>query len=124
MDFLADESFDCVITVYTLRNFPDLQDALAEMMRVLKPGGTLLILDAFPPAYWFMQRLLDLWLGWLVPRIVALFSHEKAYRYLSASIQNTVPTSKVAGMLESIGCSQLEVSLYSLGAAGCIVAKK
>jgi len=39
MDFLADESFDCVITVYTLRNFPDLQDALAEMMRVLKPGG-------------------------------------------------------------------------------------
>mmetsp|Transcript_5805 Transcript_5805/g.10433 ORF Transcript_5805/g.10433 Transcript_5805/m.10433 type:complete len:196 (+) Transcript_5805:424-1011(+) len=124
MDFLQDASFDCVLTVYTLRNFPDLQGALEEMMRVLKPGGTLLILDAFPPSFWPMQRLLDVWLGSVVPRIVGLFSSQKAYQYLSHSIQNTVPASTVAAMLQSNGCAELEVSLYSFGAAGCILLKK
>ena len=86
--------------------------------------GTLLILDAFPPSFWPMQRLLDVWLGWVVPRIVGLFSSQKAYQYLSHSIQNTVPASTVAAMLQSNGCAELEVSLYSFGAAGCILLKK
>ena len=45
----ASDSLDLITTVYTLRNFPDLQSALSEMVRVLKPGGMIVILDAFPP---------------------------------------------------------------------------
>ena len=44
-----DGSYDLVTTIYTLRNFPDRERSLAEMLRVLKRGGRLLILDAFPP---------------------------------------------------------------------------
>ena len=44
-----DKDFDVLTTVYTLRNFPNLEESLNEMVRTLKPGGKLLILDAFPP---------------------------------------------------------------------------
>ena len=43
------DTFDCVVTVYTLRNFADSQLAIWQMMRVLKPGGKLVVVDAFPP---------------------------------------------------------------------------
>ena len=62
MSSIADNSYDLVTTVYTLRNFPDVEGGIVEMIRVLRPGGTLLILDAFPPPFAFMRWLLYLWL--------------------------------------------------------------
>jgi len=43
-----DGAFDAVTTVYTLRNSPDLERGVREMYRVTKPGGVVVILDAFP----------------------------------------------------------------------------
>jgi ubiquinone/menaquinone biosynthesis C-methylase UbiE len=46
MKDFADGQFDVVLTVYTLRNFPDITIALGEMVRVLRPGGASLIVFA------------------------------------------------------------------------------
>jgi len=119
-----DGEFDCVVTVYTLRNFPDISTALREMVRVLKPGGTVLVLDAFPPRSAAMRWLLRLWLGGVVPLVTSLFSSEKAYQYLFRSIEGTVPAPEVAAMMVGAGCCEPRVHMYSLGAAGCIVAQK
>ena len=50
--------FDAVTTVYTLRNFPDLRRGVEEMYRVTKPGGSVVILDAFPPSNAFVKSAL------------------------------------------------------------------
>ena len=98
------DSFDVVTTVYTLRNFPDLDKGVGEMYRVTKPGGFVVVLDAFPPGNAWVRWVLELWLGASVRRIAAVFMNDpKAYRYLSASIRSTVAVGRVGEMLEGSG---------------------
>ena len=122
----ADATFDVVTTVFTLRNFPDLQGSLREMVRVLRPGGTLLIVDAFPPADGLMRRLLALWLDRVVPLLAALVTRRdpKPYRYLAASIQQTVAVEAVAEALRGAGCEAVAVRTYTFGAAARVMATK
>ena len=83
----ASASFDCITIAFGLRNITDKQTALASMLRVLKPGGKLLILefsrpvDVLKPAY-------DLYSFKVLPlmgRLVA--SDADSYRYLAESIR-------------------------------------
>ena len=57
MSSIADNSYDLVTTVYTLRNFPDVEGGIVEMIRVLRPGGTLLTVrgSGFVLVYWLPQ---------------------------------------------------------------------
>eukprot|EP00899_Mesostigma_viride_P021174 jgi/Mesvir1/29058/Mv18366-RA.1 len=124
---MATGSFDMVTTVYTLRNFPDLERSLAEMFRVLRPGGRLLILDAFPPPpRSCMGVLLRFWLNAVLPRVAAMFSDAKAYAYLSTSIQRTVRAEEVARILQQLdGCvDPPTITYYSFGAAARLMATK
>ena len=80
----ADGAFDAVTTVYTLRNFPDLRRGVEEMYRVTKPGGSVVILDAFPPSNAFVKSALYVWLELVMPVVAGLGTKDKkAYRYLS-----------------------------------------
>lgn len=122
----ADASFDIVTTVFTLRNFPDMQTSLREMVRVLSPGGTLLVVDAFPPADGLMRRLLAMWLNFVVPLLAAMVTRRdpKPYRYLAASIQQTVAVDAVAAALRDAGCEDVAVRTYTFGAAARVMATK
>ena len=119
--------FDAVTTVFTLRNFPDRDAALREMLRVLRPGGSLVIVDAFPPPAGPFRALLAAWLDYVVPALAALVSRAgsvKAYRYLAASIQQTASADEVAAALRAAGAASVTVTRYTLGAAARIVAVK
>lgn len=115
-----DGTFQAVTTCYTTRNFADLQPALAEMLRVLAVGGTLLILDSFPPGNRVVGAAQRFWLGHVVPALVAPFSDAKAYRYLARSIDAHVPVARLAQMLGELGCDDVTVTPLSLGAAHCV----
>ena len=120
-----DGEFDAVTTVYTLRNFPDLERGLREMYRVTAPGGVVVILDAFPAQNAVMRAILYVWLELIMPHVARLFTRdEKAYRYLSASIRSTVPPQRVANMLRDCGAGRVDVTRYTFGAAARIVAHK
>ena len=119
-----DGTFECVVTVYTLRNFPDLELGLREMIRVLKPGGKLLILDAFPPPHGWMRRLLHLWLDRAVPCLAGLFVDPRPYAWLAASVQGTRPPEDVAALLRRHGCSDVRVRPYAFGAFAGLTALK
>mmetsp|Transcript_39304 Transcript_39304/g.47598 ORF Transcript_39304/g.47598 Transcript_39304/m.47598 type:complete len:249 (-) Transcript_39304:461-1207(-) len=119
-----DNSFDMTTTVYTLRNFPELYTGLKEMVRVTQPGGTVVILDAFPVGG-VMKWLLKIWLNCIMPYLAALFIARKPYQYLANSIQSTVPASEVAQMLVQLGCEDpVVLKKYSFGAAVCLIARK
>ena len=123
------DAFDCVVTVYTLRNFADSQLAIWQMMRVLKPGGKLVVVDAFPPKIWLAKMILKLWLEYIMPIVALIFIREKkdrkAYQYLSKSIQNAkyTPESFVHA-LGNMGGVNMKVKKYMFGACCRIECEK
>ena len=114
------DAFDAVVTVYTLRNFADSQLAIWQMMRVLKPGGKLVVVDAFPPKIWPAKIILKFWLEYVMPIVAFLFIREKkdrkAYKYLSKSIQYAKYTPETfVHALGNMGGINMNVKKYMFG---------
>lgn len=117
--------FDAVYSVYTLRNFADTNAAVRAMAHVLAPGGTLVILDAFPPPKGsFMAVALRFWMNVVVAAIVKPFTDAKAYRYLAASIEQTRTPEETADILRREGFEDVQITTYSFGAAAMLLGSK
>jgi len=105
----ASESFDCVSVGFGLRNMTHKQAALAEMTRVLKRGGRLVVLE-FSKVWKPLERAYDFYsfkvLPWLGERVAG---DAAAYRYLAESIRMHPDQATLATMLEAAGLSQVEV---------------
>ncbi|HKP11707.1 MAG TPA: ubiquinone/menaquinone biosynthesis methyltransferase [Blastocatellia bacterium] len=100
----ADEAFDCVTGGYALRNVPDVAGALAEIKRVLKPGGRLLSLDFGHPPNPLYRRA---YLGYLtvVGSLVGLAMHGDAdtYRYIPETLKRYPGQRGVREMMDAAG---------------------
>jgi len=109
-------SFDCVTVGFGLRNMTHKDAALAEMARVLKPGGRLLVLE-FSQVWKPLQRPYDLYsfrvLPWLGERVAG---DAAAYRYLAESIRMHPDQATLAGMLERAGLERVEYFNLAAGA--------
>ena len=81
----ADHCFDGVITAFCIRNVTDRRRALAEIFRVTRPGGLLVILELIEPGG-IMKPLFRLYSKMVMPLVTALMSSVPAYRYLSDSM--------------------------------------
>ncbi len=76
-------SFDCLTVSYGVRNVPNLRQGLSEMWRVLKPGGTLAILEFGTPRNQLWKKLFSLYSRVVIPFIGGIISGERgAYEYL------------------------------------------
>jgi demethylmenaquinone methyltransferase/2-methoxy-6-polyprenyl-1,4-benzoquinol methylase len=99
-----DASFDCVTIGFGLRNVTDKPRALADMRRVLKDGGQLLVLEFSRPASAALAELYDAYSFRLLPllgRVVA--GDEPSYRYLAESIRRHPDQETLLGMLREAG---------------------
>jgi demethylmenaquinone methyltransferase / 2-methoxy-6-polyprenyl-1,4-benzoquinol methylase len=109
--------FDCVSVAFGLRNMTRKEAALAEMQRVLKPGGRLLVLEfshvwapLAKPYDWYSFNVLP-WLG----RKIA--GDESAYRYLAESIRMHPGQEELKQMLERAGLEDVEYFNLTAGVA-------
>ncbi|MGE0875243.1 MAG: class I SAM-dependent methyltransferase [Burkholderiales bacterium] len=113
----ASASFDCVSVAFGLRNMTHKDAALAEMARVLRPGGRLLVLE-FSRVWKPLEKAYDAYsfsvLPWLGRRIAG---DADAYRYLAESIRMHPDQASLAGMMERAG---LELVEYFNLAAGVV----
>ena len=119
-----DASYDLVITAFTFRNFPEREASLQEMLRVLCPGGRLLILDHFQPQQplWW-KGTYTFWMSQIVPQIVRPFIADATpYRYLAQSIINQLKMPDFIKLIESFGAEVTQTNTYTGGAAGRLVA--
>jgi demethylmenaquinone methyltransferase/2-methoxy-6-polyprenyl-1,4-benzoquinol methylase len=107
--------FDCVTVAFGLRNMTHKAQALAEMTRVLKPGGRLVLLE-FSKVWKPLERAYDLYsfrvLPWLGQRVAG---DAAAYRYLAESIRMHPDQAALARMLETAGLSRVEVFNLAAG---------
>ena len=109
--------FDCVCVGFGLRNMTHKDAALAEMARVLKPGGRLVVLE-FSRVWQPLEKPYDFYslriLPWLGERIAG---DAAAYRYLAESIRVHPDQRALASMMERAGFSEVEYFNLSAGVA-------
>ena len=110
-------SFDCVSVAFGLRNMTHKDAALAEMARVLRPGGRLVVLE-FSKVWKPLEKPYDVYsfrvLPWLGSRVAG---DADAYRYLAESIRMHPDQATLAAMMEQAGFAQVEYFNLSAGVA-------
>jgi len=110
---LADASVDFVSMGYALRHVPDLERTFREYLRVLRPGGRLMLLEIDEPKGRAAQRLLRFYLAQVVPSLSLLIGRgaeaRRMMRYFWDTIEACVPPAAIEGALaragfEEVGC--------------------
>jgi demethylmenaquinone methyltransferase/2-methoxy-6-polyprenyl-1,4-benzoquinol methylase len=104
-----DNTFDCITIAFGLRNVTDKDRALRSMLRVLKPGGRLLVLEFSKPDNDLLSRAYDAYSFKLLPVIGKLVANdEDSYRYLAESIRMHPDQNTLKEMLEDAGFARCE----------------
>jgi len=99
-----EETFDLVTIGFGLRNFTSCEKGISEMVRILKRGGRLLILEFSMPSGGIFSSLYSIYLRNILPFIGGLISGSRdAYRYLSSSIQGFMKKEEVIELLKKSG---------------------
>ena len=107
--------FDCVTVGFGLRNMSSKDAALAEMTRVLKPGGRLVVLE-FSKVWKPLERAYDWYSFKVLPWLGAKVAGDAAaYRYLADSIRQHPDQETLAGMMRAAGLSNVEVFNLAAG---------
>ena len=114
----ADGEFAAATVGFGARNFSDLGRGLAEMARVVAPGGRVVVLEITTPTGPPVSTFLDLWFDRLVPVLGRIAGDAAAYSYLPSSVRRFPPPTKLADAMWSAGLGDI----HWLVTAGGIIA--
>ena len=104
-----DNSFDCVCVSFGLRNFTDKTAGLESMLRVLKPGGRLLILEFSKPEQACLASIYDWYSFNIIPKLGKWVGGDQAaYQYLAESIRKHPNQQQLQAMIEAAGFGRVE----------------
>jgi demethylmenaquinone methyltransferase/2-methoxy-6-polyprenyl-1,4-benzoquinol methylase len=109
-----DGSFDAATVGFGVRNLEDLDRGLAELRRVLRPGGRLAILEITQPRG-LLRPFYKLWFDGLVPLAGKLLPGGSAYTYLPASVRRFPAAREFAQMIEASDFEQVRYRLFAGG---------
>ena len=110
----ADASFDAATVGFGVRNVEDLVRALAELRRVLVPGGRLAILEITTPRG-PLAPFYRFWLDRLVPRLGRVLRGGSAYTYLPASVRRFPGPDELATLVREAGFGEVDYRLLAGG---------
>lgn len=97
-----DDSFDCIIISFGLRNLENIPEGLKEIKRVLRKDGRLVNIDFGKPDSFFLNLLFSIYFGMLIPAYGLLFKKFDEYAYLPSSIKTFPSPAKIVEILESL----------------------
>lgn len=102
-----DNTFDCITIAFGLRNVTDKDLALSSMLRVLKPGGRLLVLEFSKPKSKLLEKAYDAYSFSILPMIGKLVTNDAdSYRYLAESIRMHPDQNTLKDMMANAGFEQ------------------
>jgi len=111
-----DATFDAVTSGYLFRNVPDIDRALAEQRRVLKPGGVMATLDTAPPPDNWLKPFILLHLKYIIPTLGKLIAPDPdAYTYLPASTLRYQAPAEFAALMQAAGFIEVQYTTFSFG---------
>jgi demethylmenaquinone methyltransferase/2-methoxy-6-polyprenyl-1,4-benzoquinol methylase len=112
----ADVSFDLVTSAFGFRNLANYEAGLREIQRVLKPGGTIAILEFTEPPEGLWGDFYRWYFCEVLPRIGGLISGERsAYSYLPKSVARFFRPSELVALLSAVGYQSAEYRGWTLG---------
>ena len=121
---LPDASVDRIVSGFTVRNVGDLPRAFAELRRVLRPGGRVVILELSHPPSPAFAVLYALYFHAIVPRLATLLGGDRAaYRYLPRSLRSFPDPDGIAALLRDAGFSRVSFERLTFGIAAIHIAE-
>jgi demethylmenaquinone methyltransferase/2-methoxy-6-polyprenyl-1,4-benzoquinol methylase len=121
---LPDGRADGATCGFALRNFVDLDAFLAELARVVRPGGRVAVLEVGEPSSPLLRWGHGVYFGRVVPRIGGLLSDRSAYRYLPRSVAYLPPPAELLRRFEAAGFPSVDRRSLGAGAAQLLVATR
>ncbi|MEZ4502589.1 MAG: ubiquinone/menaquinone biosynthesis methyltransferase [Dehalococcoidia bacterium] len=122
---LADASVDAWCSAFVVRNIPDLDAALSEAWRVLRPGGRLAVLEIPKLEPSVLRPAIRLHFARVVPLVGRVISgHDSAYRYLPVSVDHFLTPSEFTSRLRGAGFEVRSVRRMMLGTIALHVAER
>jgi len=122
----ADGQFDAVVSGFVVRNLADVEAGIAEQVRVLRPGGTLIILETTPgPAWPPLAWLYRLYFRRLVPFVGGLIAGDaSAYTYLPESTLRFTEPERLGDVLRANGLLDVRIRRLSFGCVAITTGRK
>jgi demethylmenaquinone methyltransferase/2-methoxy-6-polyprenyl-1,4-benzoquinol methylase len=114
----ADNTFDAVTSGYLVRNVIDIPRTLAEQLRVLKPGGRIVILDSSPPPPSLVRPFIEVHLRYIIPalgRLIAGPNGADAYQYLPNSTRSFKTPEELAVLMQQAGVQAVQYRTFMFG---------
>ncbi|MGA8302905.1 MAG: ubiquinone/menaquinone biosynthesis methyltransferase [Thermoplasmata archaeon] len=118
-----DGAFDLATNAFLARNLVDLDAALSEMRRVLRPGGVLLVLEITEPVSPAFGAVFHAYFDHVVPWLGAAVDSAGPYRYLPESLRRLPPRPKFREALHRAGFSRTEAHTQSMGIVTAFLAE-
>jgi demethylmenaquinone methyltransferase/2-methoxy-6-polyprenyl-1,4-benzoquinol methylase len=112
----GDDTFNAVTSGYLIRNVTDIQQALAEQVRVLQPGGRVVCLDTSPPPTGILAPFIKFYLQRVIPLVGGVVSGDSyAYRYLPESTQQFHTPEALGHQMRAAGLENVHFNRLMFG---------
>ncbi len=121
---LKDQSVDAAVCGFALRNLVALEPFLAEVARIVRPGGRIALLDVAVPPNPVLRAGYNVYFGKVVPVVGGLISDRTAYGYLPRSVSYLPPAEEMVKMIDSAGFDDAQHVFLSGGISQLLTAKR
>lgn len=122
---LPSNSMDAITVGFGVRNFEHLEKGLENMLRILKPGGQLCVLEFSSPRKFPVKQFYKFHFKYITPTLGKMFSKDtRAYTYLPESIKAFPDNERFTAILEKVGYKNASFSSVGLGLASIYLAEK
>ncbi|MEL6558067.1 MAG: bifunctional demethylmenaquinone methyltransferase/2-methoxy-6-polyprenyl-1,4-benzoquinol methylase UbiE [Bacteroidota bacterium] len=120
-----DNTFDAVIVAFGVRNFENLESGLSDMLRVVKEGGKVVVLEFSKPKYFPFKQLYNFYFNSILPRIGRLVSKDSsAYTYLPDSVKSFPDGDNFLNVLKKVGYKETRCKTLTFGISSIYIGTK
>ncbi|BDC98409.1 bifunctional demethylmenaquinone methyltransferase/2-methoxy-6-polyprenyl-1,4-benzoquinol methylase UbiE [Persicobacter psychrovividus] len=120
-----DNHFDAVIVSFGVRNYENLEKGLADMCRVLKPGGRLVIIEFSKPRHFPFKQIYNAYFKFVLPLVGRIISKDdSAYTYLPESVNAFPDGERFTSILDNVGYKETKCIPLTFGISSIYTATK
>ncbi|MCC6372861.1 MAG: bifunctional demethylmenaquinone methyltransferase/2-methoxy-6-polyprenyl-1,4-benzoquinol methylase UbiE [Bacteroidia bacterium] len=114
----ADNTFDAIVVGFGVRNFQNLEKGLANLLRILKPGGQLVVLEFSYPRNPLVKGMYNFYFSYITPLVGRIFSKDtRAYTYLTESVKAFPNNENFTQIMKNLNYKNTNFKTLSLGIA-------